>query len=42
LVRALIGKHLKRTYELSGNQLFVKSSDPNEHWKVTWERYSQQ
>ena len=42
LVRALIGKDLKRAYELSGNQLVVKSSDPNEHWRVTWERYSQQ
>ena len=39
LVRALIGKDLKRVYELSGDQLIVKSSDPNEHWRVAWERY---
>src|SRR4051812_41990589 len=39
LVRALIGKDLKRTYELSGNQLIVKSPDPNEHWRVVWEHY---
>jgi len=39
LVRALIGKDLKRVYEFSGNQLIVKSPDPSEHWKVAWERY---
>jgi len=39
LVRALIGKDLKRVYEFSGNQLVVKSPDPSEHWKVAWERY---
>ena len=39
LVRTLIGKDLKRAYELSGNQLIVKSPDPNEHWRVAWERY---
>lgn len=39
LVRTLIGKDLKRVYELSGNQLIVKSPDPNEHWRVAWERY---
>jgi hypothetical protein len=38
LVRTLVGKDLKRVYELSGNQLIVKSSDPNEHWRVMWER----
>jgi len=37
--RALIGKDLKRAYEISGNRLAVKSTDPNEHWKVVWERY---
>jgi hypothetical protein len=40
LVRNLIGKDLKRVYELSGNQLIVKSPDPNEHWRVAWERYN--
>jgi hypothetical protein len=39
LVRNLIGKDLKRTYELSNHQLIVKSADPNEHWRVAWERY---
>jgi len=38
-VRTLIGKDLKRAYEISGNRLTVKSTDPNEHWKVVWERY---
>lgn len=39
LVRTLIGKDLKRAYEITGNRLTVKSPDPNEHWKVIWERY---
>lgn len=39
LVRTLIGKHLKRVCEFSGNRLIVKSSDQKEHWKVVWERY---
>jgi len=39
LVRTLIGKDLTRVFELSGNQLIVKSSSPNEHWRVAWERY---
>jgi Lipocalin-like domain len=38
LVRTLIGKEFKRVFELSGNQLIVKSPDPNEHWRVRWER----
>src|SRR5215467_4155922 len=39
LVRTLIGKDLRRAYEISGNRLTVRSTDPNEHWKVVWERY---
>lgn len=39
LVRTLIGKDLKRVYELQGNQLIVKSPDPKEHWRVAWEHY---
>jgi len=39
MVRSLIGKDLPRVFELSGNQLIVKSSDPNEHWRVAWEHY---
>jgi hypothetical protein len=39
IVRTLIGKDLKRAYEISGNRLTVTSTDPHEHWKVVWERY---
>ncbi len=39
LVRSLVGKDLPRSFEFSGNQLIVKSTHPEEHWKVTWERY---
>jgi hypothetical protein len=39
LVRSLIGKDLKREFELSINRLVVKSSDPNEHWRAVWERH---
>jgi Lipocalin-like domain len=38
LVRNLVGKDLKRVYELSNKQLIVRSSDPSEHWRVAWER----
>jgi hypothetical protein len=39
LVGTLVGKSLTRVYEFSGNQLIVKSSNPNEHWRVAWEHY---
>jgi hypothetical protein len=39
VVRTLIGKDLTRIYEFSGKQLIVKSSSPNEHWRVAWEHY---
>lgn len=39
LARTLIGKQLKRAYEVSKNRLTVKSTDPKEHWKAVWERY---
>lgn len=39
LVRSLIGKDLVRSFELSGNQLIVKSSNPDERWRVAWEHY---
>ena len=39
LVRSLIGKDLPRSFEFSGNRLIVKSTRPEEHWKVTWEHY---
>jgi len=38
LVRTLIGKDLPRAYEFSGKQLIVKSTRPDEHWRVVWER----
>ena len=39
LVTALVGKDLPRRYEFSGKRLIVTSTNPNEHWKATWERY---
>jgi hypothetical protein len=39
LARNLIGKDLLRTFEFSGKQLIVRSTHPDEHWKVVWERY---
>jgi hypothetical protein len=39
LVRSLIGKDLPRSFELSGKQLIVRSTRPDEHWRVVWERY---
>ena len=39
LVRALVGKKLTRAYDFSGKQLIVKSSNPDESWKVARERY---
>jgi len=39
LVRNLIGKDLPRAYELAARQLVVKSTRPDEHWQVAWERY---
>jgi hypothetical protein len=39
MVRNLIGKDLPRAFEVSGNQMIVKSTDPNEHWRVAWEHY---
>jgi hypothetical protein len=38
LARTLIGKDLPRAYQFSGKQLIVKSTRPDEHWKVVWER----
>jgi hypothetical protein len=39
LVRTLIGKDLKRAYEISGDRLTVKSTDASEDWKAVWQRY---
>ena len=37
LLRTLIGKDLTREYNFSGKQFIVKSSSPDEHWRVAWE-----
>jgi hypothetical protein len=39
LVRSLVGKDLPRAFELSGKKLIVRSTRPDEHWSVAWERY---
>ena len=39
ITESLIGKDLPRAFALSGNRLIIKSTDPNEHWSVTWEHY---
>ena len=39
LVRSLVGKDLPRRYEFLAKQLIVKSTRPDEHWRVAWERY---
>ena len=39
LIRSLVGKDLIRPFELSGNQLIVRSANPDEHWSVAWEHY---
>jgi hypothetical protein len=39
LVRTLIGKDLPRAFEFSGKQLLVRSTRPDEHWRVAWEHY---
>jgi hypothetical protein len=37
-VRALLGQDLPRRYELTGRRLVLRSTRPDEHWSVTWER----
>ena len=39
LVRTLIGKDLRRSFEFSGNLLIVKPTRPDEHWRVVWKHY---
>lgn len=39
MVRNLIGKDLSRSFELSSNQLVLRSTDPKEQWRVAWEHY---
>lgn len=38
LVRSLVGRDLVRAYEFTGRQLIVRSANPDEHWRVAWER----
>lgn len=38
LVRTLIAKALPRAFELTDGRLVVRSSNPDEHWRVVWER----
>jgi hypothetical protein len=38
-MRTLIGNDLTRVFEFSGQHLIVKSSSPDEHWRVAWEHY---
>jgi hypothetical protein len=38
-VGALIGRDLPRAYRLSGKQLTISSTRPDEHWAVIWERF---
>jgi len=36
----LVGKDLPRVYQLTGNgYLIIHSTDPREHWSVTWKHY---
>ncbi len=39
LVRTLISRDLPRAFDFSGKQLIVKSTRPDEHWRVAWEHY---
>ena len=39
MVRTLVGLDLPRAFEFSGKQLIVKSTHPEEHWRVAWEHY---
>ncbi len=38
ITRGLVGKTLVRAYRLSGRRLIIRSTRPEEHWQVTWER----
>jgi hypothetical protein len=39
MVRNLVGQDLTRTFEFSGKQMIVKAANPDEHWRVAWERF---
>jgi hypothetical protein len=37
-VRSLLGQDLPRRYDLTGQRLILRSTRPDEHWSVVWER----
>ena len=39
VTRGLVGKDLPRVFQFSDGHLIIKSTRPDEHWSVTWERY---
>ena len=39
VTRGLVGKDLTRAYQFSDGHLIMRSTRPDEHWSVTWERY---
>ncbi|WP_226373462.1 lipocalin-like domain-containing protein [Pectobacterium quasiaquaticum] len=41
LVRNLIGQKMERAFKVSGNRMVLSPVDPNEGWRVTYERYQQ-
>jgi hypothetical protein len=38
LVRSLLGQDLPRRYQLVDGRLMIRSTRPDEHWSVAWER----
>ena len=39
ITRGLVGKDLSRAYQFSDGHLIIRSTRPDEHWSVGWERY---
>ena len=37
-VRDLVGKDLPRRYSFADGRLIIRSTRPDEHWSVAWER----
>jgi hypothetical protein len=38
-VRNLIGQKMERVFEVSGNRLVLTPTNPQEHWRATYEHY---
>jgi len=36
VTRALVGKDLTRSFQMSNGNLIIRSVNPDEHWSVTW------